>query len=314
MAASSKWLQDVDTSDPVAHVAQVAIQGRLKAVEQYLPLAAYESHHDVEYVHQLRVATRRARAAVDLFQPVLPKKRSRWLKRWLRRIRRAAGRARDLDVMQDRLSQQVHECDTPLISLLGALESQRRRAGKPLRKVCRRAQKKRFSRRWRKLIGRIQPRDSCSLTRGTFGPYAQQALTDTVNAFFAEADRLDAESDASLHRLRIAGKRLRYTIELVVSAFNPTLRKEIYPAVEALQKRLGTFNDHVTAAQFFRRAAHRMSDKHSRQRVESLSREERALADQARREFLDWWNSGQRDWLRRRLLEVVDGGCSRKTA
>src|SRR5262249_9204837 len=55
---------------------------------------------DPEHVHQLRVGTRRARAALDIFALCLPPKAHKNAKKLLRGLRRAAGEARDWDVFR----------------------------------------------------------------------------------------------------------------------------------------------------------------------------------------------------------------------
>src|SRR5262249_41087486 len=60
--------------------------------------AAYHADEDVEHVHQLRVASRRADAALKLFRAYLPRGTYRKARARLRAIRRAAGDARDWDV------------------------------------------------------------------------------------------------------------------------------------------------------------------------------------------------------------------------
>src|SRR5262249_4315666 len=52
----------------------------------------------IEYVHQLRVGTRRADAALRIFTACLPGEVYRKSRRRLRELRRAAGAARDWDV------------------------------------------------------------------------------------------------------------------------------------------------------------------------------------------------------------------------
>src|SRR5690349_4224107 len=92
---AGKWLEGVNPDDQAGEVAVLALRVRLGAVAHYLPLAAERSGEDAEYVHQLRVWTRRAAAALRLFQGWLPRRRSRWMTRQLRRIRRAADEARN---------------------------------------------------------------------------------------------------------------------------------------------------------------------------------------------------------------------------
>ena len=61
----NKWLDGVDPDAPVHHAAVAAVARRWSAVAGYLPLAALHGNDDVEYVHQLRVSTRRADAALE---------------------------------------------------------------------------------------------------------------------------------------------------------------------------------------------------------------------------------------------------------
>ena len=54
---------------PVSRVARRELARRMKRVGKYLQLAATGPEKDIEHVHQLRVATRRAMAAMDGFEP-----------------------------------------------------------------------------------------------------------------------------------------------------------------------------------------------------------------------------------------------------
>src|SRR5436305_640609 len=92
-----KWLPDVSPADRAVDVAARALGARLEAVRRYLKRAAGTG--EPEDFHQLRVWSRRADAALDLFGDLLPARRVRWFRRWMRRLRRAAGRVRDADVL-----------------------------------------------------------------------------------------------------------------------------------------------------------------------------------------------------------------------
>lgn len=60
--------------------------------------AGVKSGADSEYIHRMRVASRRLRVALPLFAEVFPKKEyAKWVKE-VRQITRSLGRARDLDV------------------------------------------------------------------------------------------------------------------------------------------------------------------------------------------------------------------------
>jgi len=102
MALQSTWLVVEHGRTPASHVARRALRKRLDAVWTELQGAAGE-RPDAERVHRLRVATRRTLAAVDAFADLLPAKRRDWFAKRLRKLRRAAGETRDLDVLTDRL-------------------------------------------------------------------------------------------------------------------------------------------------------------------------------------------------------------------
>ena len=57
---------------------------------------------------------------------------------------------------------------------------------------------------------------------------------------------LPGGSDENLHQARIAGKHLRYTIELFADALGPDVKHVLAPLV-ALQECLGTLQDAITA-------------------------------------------------------------------
>ena len=73
-----------------------AILKLLKAIDAQIE--GVEKNEDIEYVHKMRVSSRRIRAAMPLFKECFPKKR---FKRWLGEIKKVTkflGEARDLDV------------------------------------------------------------------------------------------------------------------------------------------------------------------------------------------------------------------------
>ena len=133
MSRKSKWIEAKSADEYAPDVARRAIRARLRTLWNWLPLAAKNADDDVEYVHQLRVASRRAMAVLEIFDAMLPRKRSKWLTRQLKRIRKAAGDARDLDVLAPRLTA---ACDGDRsaagIALLERLALARRAAQPPI--------------------------------------------------------------------------------------------------------------------------------------------------------------------------------------
>jgi CHAD domain-containing protein len=62
---------------------------------------------DIEGVHDMRVGSRRVRAALEMFQDVFPKREYRVMLREIKRLADALGEVRDLDVMLDRLAKDM---------------------------------------------------------------------------------------------------------------------------------------------------------------------------------------------------------------
>src|SRR5271168_1372640 len=97
-----KWVYNVSPDDRTSDVAARTLRVRLNAVRYYLDLAA-DCPDDIEHVHELRVWSRRAAAALRLYHDLLPSHCARWIGKQMRRLRRAASTARDFDVLTQRL-------------------------------------------------------------------------------------------------------------------------------------------------------------------------------------------------------------------
>src|SRR5436305_12918635 len=96
--ADGKWIEGLGPKAHTAEAARRVLELRLQVVRISLPLAVHDADRDIEHVHRLRVATRRAGAALKLFESCLPNKAFRRARKQLRAMRRAAGEARDWDV------------------------------------------------------------------------------------------------------------------------------------------------------------------------------------------------------------------------
>ena len=114
MPTEKKMRRKVDESVNV-YGAGVIIK-HLDALEQ--ELEGVREAKDIEYIHRMRVASRRLRSALDIFWEHMPqKKRDHWMEQ-IRSITRALGQARDLDVQIESIEK-----------ILGALPDQTYRPG-----------------------------------------------------------------------------------------------------------------------------------------------------------------------------------------
>lgn len=72
--AQGKWIDDLTAETPLQKAARHVLALRLEVVHKELVRTLDAPDEDSEYVHQLRVATRRATAALDIFADCLPNK------------------------------------------------------------------------------------------------------------------------------------------------------------------------------------------------------------------------------------------------
>ncbi len=296
--AEGKWISNLKPDAALDDAARHVLFVRLQVVKDYLPKAALEADDDSEYVHQLRVGTRRADAALRIFGACLPRKIYKQARRRLRQLRRAAGATRDWDVFLADLQAREKAADSKhrggLDFLIGYALGQRAVAHAELVAVHE-EQGADFEMFLVDTVDAIRPPND---------PHAPAILVDAARPIlFTRLKELEqtALADLSeytqLHQVRIAGKRLRYAMEVFADCFDPTFRDTLYPRIEDLQEILGRANDsHV--------AAERLIDLRERSKIlcptawprlqpgiEQLLRSHQRRLPQERRRFQKWWNT-----------------------
>ncbi|MGH7225036.1 MAG: CHAD domain-containing protein, partial [Gemmataceae bacterium] len=242
--AEGKWISDLKPNTPVVEAARHVLLARLQVVKDYLPRAAQESDDDIEYVHQLRVGTRRADAALRIFADCLPKKIQRKARRRLKDLRRAAGAARDWDVFILDLLDREQKADAKhrggVDFLIGYAQGQRAAAHAELESVYHK-EGPRFESFQIRAIDAVRPSDD-SAAPTVLVDLARPLLFERLKEL-EQAALADLNEYGQLHQVRIAGKRLRYAMEVLADCFDPTFRESIYPRVEEMQDILGRAND-----------------------------------------------------------------------
>jgi CHAD domain-containing protein len=89
----------VSPQEPFGEAAARVVAARAEELLEHLPRA--REGRDIEGVHDLRVAARRLRAALEVFEVVFPAKPHRRLLREVKALADSVGDARDLDVQVD---------------------------------------------------------------------------------------------------------------------------------------------------------------------------------------------------------------------
>lgn len=196
---------------------------------------------EIEPIHQLRVATRRLRAVLDLFSHAVNATQRRLLDRDLQWLAQMAGAVRECDIMAATIQARSRKLDDPLASaiamLYGALDVRRRGALTSLSDLL-------GSKRYLAMISRLHsPRINRRGTDARLGPAAASLLRPAIAAIRRAGARLgeDAPPEA-VHHLRVRIKRFRYELEML-SAIGGKRRRKALKRLEAMQDLLGSYND-----------------------------------------------------------------------
>jgi len=303
MARLSKWIDSIPSGCRVSDAARVSLEARLATVAYWLPLAARQIDDDVEKVHQLRVATRRAIAALELYRAWLPRGENRWLSKRLKKIRRAAGAARDLDVLAEWMR---NELDGRAGGLLARVADERAAAQPKIMAVADQSEhENHFRRKMYGLLAGVRPRGKRQKTQDvSFHNWAESQLGQAAENFFGALPNQNSDLSA-LHQFRICGKQLRYTLELLASAFGPILREQHYPIVQKLQEQLGRINDCVAADTQLRRWRRKVESPDEQEVVDKLIERQRGQLDDAIAEYRGWWTTQRATTLRQGLSDLI---------
>jgi len=197
---------------------------------------------DAEAIHDARVATRRLKAALDLAEPVLSDEHSKPLSKALKKLRRTLGPLRDLDVTVghlDELSANARH---------GAAAAWLRNC-----LIQRREQKRDKARKndgANSMLARLEAwghvRDELVEAHDAIDSLLASSLHLQLDAFSERVVGIVSDSGPSQdpHEVRIAAKRLRYTLELA-AAQGHKLPSAILRSFKKMQESLGNWHDWV---------------------------------------------------------------------
>lgn len=191
-----------------------------------------------EQVHQLRVATRRARSALRTARPLLDVDWAEGLRAELKWLAGELAPARDLDVLLTGLRRDVADLGKPAVTIVRQLESERRRAQKRLVAALESA-------RYVALLEELE--------RAAEAPRVRTVDASVANLASAEYRRLRRAmlrlgknpSDEALHEVRKRGKRARYAAELA----GGKRAKRFVELAKSFQDVVGEHQDAVAAEQ-----------------------------------------------------------------
>ena len=223
-----------------------ALEPRLKELLKRCGVSGWQE--DPESLHQVRIASRRVRAVLDLVDPELYPGFKKH-KSHLRRLTRALGLTRELD---------VHAI---------ALEALKDRQPEPLRSATAEHLLERVERKCRKAretmnreLEKISLKDLDRMLEAPSGPAPRvlaelpRAVWNCLEPWIRAVEEplpplLNQENVTGLHQLRIQVKRLRYTLEILEAAF-PAPLEDWLQRLKVLQTVLGQHHDQAVLEAF----------------------------------------------------------------
>jgi CHAD domain-containing protein len=208
---------------------------------------------DPEQLHDMRVATRRQRAALRIVEPHFRGKAIRPVREGLRTLGGCLGAVRDLDVLL--IAARAHQAaldPAEARSFQGLIDAWTRRDGAARRAMLahlRGPEYARFKEGYTKFLDTpgagARARDDEAVRRPTQVAHVLPAeIWAHFGAVLAYAASLPGARVEALHALRIEGKRLRYLLEFFRSVLDGCVEEAI-EAIVAFQDHLGELQDAV---------------------------------------------------------------------
>jgi CHAD domain-containing protein len=241
-------------------------------VQQILPLLdaflreieGVRAGRDIEHIHRMRVASRRLRAALPLFKSCFPEKKFRMWMRELQKITRALGDARDTDVQiaflehlkkekaegqaaprADNIRPAVHQVDVETL-LLTKLQKKRRKLQKAVLSALENLEGSGIPGDIRAGCSEVVLKTGYTRTKPALYGIPPVAATRISNRLFAllqyERHVYNPDAVAEHHAMRIAAKKLRYTMEVYAPLYRRHLKKFLV-RVKRIQEILGDLHD-----------------------------------------------------------------------
>ena len=232
-----------------------------------------------EYLHQMRVALRRLRAALGVFAPIVQVSRVARLRAELKWLAAGLGPARDWDVfMTQTLPLIESECGRPdaWTRLLARCERLRRSAGL---RACRAIRTIRYRKLLRMLAAGVAPQGATTPFRHGARAELQPRIGDHASALLEwryrraekRGHRLGRQSPRALHRFRIAIKNFRYAADTFAGLYGAPEAREALKRLSRLQDILGAMNDAATAASLVERALGSRPGRRERRTLSSVA-------------------------------------------
>lgn len=229
------------TDDLCAHGRRIAAQ-RLEAL--LAEVEGVRSGEDIEYVHRMRVASRRLRSALRIFGECFKGKKAKRWRKAVRQVTASLGEARDLDVQIELLGEMAKDWqgeEAVGVALIIEMLRCRRTSLQP--GVAALMDGITGDGAFQEMRSEIADRERSNVDTSVLHPYAFAHASVAVDELMEHSHSVPVYEDwQGHHALRIAGKHLRYALEAFRDAYDDGLDDEL-KVLKKLQDTVGELHD-----------------------------------------------------------------------
>ena len=267
-----------------------------------------KSSHNIEYVHRMRIASRRLRAAFTVFDDLLG---SSELKKWKKDIRalgRALGKARELDVQMQFLKIlktkfKDASVGTDIKKLLKILRCKKDKAQIRIISTLNKMKKKKTIKKIQKYLGEISTSQQLYNRKEKLTHASMSIRTRLAHLLGYERYVLRPEKAKELHEIRIAAKHLRYALEIFEPLYGSKLHRfSIF--TRRVQDVLGDLHELDVWLPAFPSLT-REAGIQKKKSASLLHQTGTALRKQTYTKFLTLWNETKRKHLWQKLKAII---------
>jgi CHAD domain-containing protein len=275
---------------------------------------------DSEYIHDVRVASRRFKEALRAFRASIEPDKARQWQKTIKTMLTALGNARDVEVQRGILHEfldrhKTLKKDAQLNQLVAELEKRHYALERKAYKAIERFEKTGVLREINRFLkekasaekGSLKRLESPTVYRQIAQIVAQRMIKVRKYGRFAGQPQRQME----LHQLRLGLKRLRYTLELFTPVYGSVLDESIKTAAR-LQQSLGDMHD---SAVWLDNLTGRMSELSTTKGVRSFYQAQEVVQRSCYEDFLAIWTQAKtrKTWTRmRQAINIKNGNAGKE--
>lgn len=264
---SSKLRYQLDAGERCDRAAKEIHLGLLRTLEANID--GTRRNVDSEYLHDLRVATRRTRSALTQIKAVFPPEVVERFKEGFAWVGQITGPTRDMDVYllalddyKGLLPPMLQEALEPLRSFLQSHHASEQKA---LSRKLASPHFRKLLKEWRTFLEAPVPERAVAANAARpVREVANERIWKMYRRVLKEGRAIgDASPAEDLHELRKSCKKLRYLLEFFLSLYPPKQARSLVKVIKVLLDNLGNFQDLEVQAHSLRHLAEQVVEEDS---------------------------------------------------